>query len=127
MKATVLKFGLSIILFCSCYMVTAQQSKLPLDDQLLQQEIYKENKKKVQNYSLKEFDALFMEFFQRKLDTQVLLTKEEFYTYTVKIATFSDRLASLYPEQQQTAEENKKKWMSENYQDYLVFKSTQKK
>ncbi|MHC0439908.1 hypothetical protein [Flavobacterium sp. 3-210] len=105
----------------------AQTQKLPLDDLLLQDSIYKSNKKKVLNFSLKEFDTLFLEFFNRKQDPNIVLTKTEFYTYTVQIATFSDRLASLYPDQKEVAAQNKQQWLSENYQDYLEYKGSQKK
>ena len=37
----------------------AQTKKLSIDDQLLQDSIYKSNKKKVLNFSMKEFDTLF--------------------------------------------------------------------
>lgn len=130
MKVTCIQYILRILciyLLLNSNAVFSQNTKLSVDDQLLQQEILKENKLKVLNYSMKDFDALFMEYFNRKLDPNELLTKEEFYSYTVKIATFSDRLASLYPDQKLVAAENKEKWMSENYEDYLVFKATQKK
>ncbi|WP_431243818.1 hypothetical protein ACQ9BO_04645 [Flavobacterium sp. P21] len=105
----------------------AQTQKLPLDDLLLQDSIYKSNKKKVLNFSLKEFDTLFLEFFNRKQDPNILFTKTEFYTYTVQIATFSDRLASLYPDQKELAAQNKQQWLSESYEDYLEYKGSQKK
>jgi len=105
----------------------AQSKKLSIDDQLLQDSIYKNNKKKVLNFSMKEFDALFFEFFTTKNDANVVLTKTEFYNYTVQIATFSDRLAKLYPEQKEVAAKNKKQWLSESYEDYLQFKASQKK
>jgi hypothetical protein len=46
------------------------------------------NRVKVLNYSLKEFDALFFEFFDKKSNPSLLLTKQEFYTYTIQIAFF---------------------------------------
>ncbi|OMQ08448.1 hypothetical protein [[Flexibacter] sp. ATCC 35103] len=105
----------------------AQTKKLSVDDQLIQDSIYKSKKKKVLNFSMKEFDALFFEYFNRKNDPNVVLTKKEFYNYTVQIATFSDRLSSLYPEQKEIAAKNKEKWLSENYEDYLQYKGSQKK
>jgi len=105
----------------------AQTKKLSIDDQLLQDSIYKSNKKKVLNFSMKEFDTLFFEFFSRKNNPDTLLNKTEFYTYTVQIATFSDRLALLYPDQKKVAQENKEKWLSESYEDYLQYKASQKK
>lgn len=105
----------------------AQSKKLSIDDQLLQDSIYKSNKKKVLNFSMKEFDALFFEYFKRKNDADIILTKIEFYNYTVQIATFSDRLAKLYPEQKEVAAKNKEQWLSESYEEYLQFKASQKK
>jgi hypothetical protein len=105
----------------------AQSQKLSVDDRLLQDSIYKSNKKKVLNFSMKEFDSLFFEYFNRKNDPKIILSKTEFYTYTVQIAAFSDRLAKLYPDQKQVAAENKEKWLSESYEEYLEYKASQKK
>lgn len=108
-------------------MTYAQAKKLSVDDRLLQDSIYKSNKKKVLNFSMKEFDALFFEYFNRKNDPKIVFTKTEFYNYTVQIATFSDRLASLYPDQKEIAATNKEKWLSESYEEYLQYKGSQKK
>ncbi|MBX9807930.1 MAG: hypothetical protein K2X95_09055 [Flavobacteriaceae bacterium] len=105
----------------------AQEKKVNTADVLLKENIYNENKKKVTNYSLKEFDALFFEFFEKKSNPDIVLTKEEFYTYTIKIALFSDRLAVLYPKEKETAAKNKEKWFAENYEDYLLTKGAPKK
>jgi hypothetical protein len=121
-------------LFFICFLILvihdityAQVKKLPVDDRLLQDSIYKSNKKKVLNFSMKEFDALFFEYFNRKNDPNITLTKTEFYNYTVQIATFSDRLAHLYPDQKEIAATNKEKWLSESYEEYLQYKGSQKK
>ena len=57
----------------------------------------------------------------------MVLSKEEFYTYTVKIAILSERMATLYPNEKEVAQASKKKWLSESYEDYLLSKPTQKK
>ena len=108
-------------------LILAQEQKTQSADDLMKDSIYKSNKTKVLNYSMKDFEKLFFEFTEKKFDPNILLTKEEFYTYTVKIATFSDRLASLYPKEKEVAEASKKKWMSETYEDYLLSKKIQKK
>lgn len=122
---------LSLILLLSLLSIGAsgfaQSKKISIDDQLIQDSIYKSNKKKVLNFSMKEFDALFFDFFNRKSDPNIVLSKVEFYNYTVQIAAFSDRLEKLYPDQKKVAAENKEKWLSENYEDYLVYKASQKK
>lgn len=107
--------------------IQAQEKKLNSADQALKETIYNQNKKAVMNYSIKQFDALFFEFFDKKRDEKLLLTKEEFYTYTVKIAIFSDRLANLYPKEKEVAQASKQKWMSESYEDYLLSKEIPKK
>ncbi|SHF93112.1 hypothetical protein [Flavobacterium defluvii] len=116
-------FLISSISFSAC----AQSKKLSVDDQLLQDSLYTSSKKKIMNFSMKEFDTLFFEFFSRKNDPNTLLTKTEFYNYTVQIAAFSDRLAKLYPDQKEVAAQNKEHWLSESYEDYLEYKASQKK
>lgn len=105
----------------------AQEATAVAPDQLLKESLYSKSRVKVLNFSLKQFDALFFEFFDKKLDPNVLLSKEEFYTYTMQIAAFSERLAKLYPDQKELAAENKKKWFDENYEDYLLSKAPEKK
>ena len=107
--------------------LSAQEIHVSDNDTLLKEVIYNENRVKVLNFSLKEFDALFFEFFDKKSNPNLVLTKEEFYKYTIQIAIFSDRLAALYPDQKEIAAENKKKWFAENYEDYLLSKASQKK
>lgn len=105
----------------------AQEKKASSPDAILKESIYSSNKKVVMNFTMKEFDQLFFEFFAKKADNNLILTKEEFYNYTIKIAIFSDRLGSLYPAEKKTAEESKKKWFAESYEDYLLSKQKQKK
>ena len=89
--------------------------------------IYNENRVKVLNFSLKEFDELSFEYFDKKSSLSLILTKEGYYKDTIQIATFSDRLAVLDSDQKEIAAENKKKWFAENYEDYLLSKASQKK
>jgi hypothetical protein len=120
-------FSATLIFTLSFWSVNAQEKTVSGNDMLLKETIYNENRVKVLNFSLKEFDALFFEFFEKKSNPNIVLTKEEFYTYTIQIAVFSDRLAALYPDQKEIAAESKKKWFAENYEDYLVLKASQKK
>jgi hypothetical protein len=122
-----LLLGFIIVLLFSSVTLKAQESLTRTNDGLLKETLYNANKVKVLNFSLKEFDALFFEFFDKKSRPELILTKEEFYNYTVQIAIFSDRLAALYPEQKEIAAVNKKKWLAENYEDYLLSKATEKK
>jgi hypothetical protein len=120
-------FSVTLFFTLSFWSVNAQEKTLSGNDMLLKETIYNENRVKVLNFSLKEFDALFFEFFDKKSNLNLVLTKEEFYKYTIQIAVFSDRLAALYPDQKEIAAENKKKWFAENYEDYLLSKASQKK
>jgi hypothetical protein len=95
-------------------------------DAELKEQIYNENKAKVLNFSMKDFDHLFFEFVDKKAMPNLILTKGEFYKYTIQIASFSDRLGVLYPDQKEMAEASKKKWFAESYEDYLVSKQSQK-
>ena len=123
MKKIIIILGLLV----SSTSTFAQEKKANSADDLLKDSIYNENKTKVLNYSMGDFEKLFFEFNDKKFDQNILLTKEEFYTYTVKIAAFSDRLAALYPKEKEVAAESKKKWLSESYEDYLLSKQTRKK
>lgn len=116
-----------LIIFSISENTYAQSKKLSADDQVLQDSLYNSNKKKVLSFSMKDFDKLFFDFFNTKNDPNILLTKTEFYNYTVQIAAFSDRLIKLYPDQKEVAEKNKENWLSENYEDYLEYKASQKK
>ncbi|TDD76405.1 hypothetical protein [Flavobacterium caseinilyticum] len=120
-------FSVTLFFTVSFSSVYAQETKESGNDLLLKETIYKENKIKVLNFSLKEFDALFFEYFDKKSNPGLILTKEEYYKYTIKIAAFSDRLAALYPAEKEIAAANKKKWFAETYEDYLVYKASQKK
>jgi len=126
MRKINLIFG--IILFLNIFFgsLYAQQKIANTQDSLLKDSIYMANKNEVMNYSLKEFDHLFFEFSNKKNDSSLVLTKQEFYNYTIKIAAFSDRLAKLYPKDKETAELSKKKWFAESYQDYLLSKASHK-
>ena len=127
MRKIILIFSLLLYFNISFGTLIAQEKKTVINDDLLKDSLYSVNKVKVLNYSLKQFDQLFFEFFDKKSDSQLVLTKSEFYNYTIQIAIFSDRLAALYPEQKQIAAENKKKWFAESYQDYLLSKASAKK
>jgi isocitrate dehydrogenase len=118
-------FVLAFLFFRSS--LFAQEKKVNSADELMKESIYNANKKTVMNFTMKDFDKLFFEFFQKKASESLILTKEEFYNYTIKIGIFSDRLAALYPKEKQTAADSKKKWFAENYEDYLHSKQNQKK
>lgn len=100
----------------------SEQPKLKTTDDLdtqLKEELYKKYKKEVQSYDKNDFDALFFEFFKRQKDASITLTQEEFYTYTIKIAIYSEKLGLLYKDQKEAAQLTKQEWFNKSYSDYL--------
>lgn len=114
-----------ILIMSSCNSIYAQGGFDSQKDALVKDSIYNKNKMKVLNFSMKDFDALFFEFFDKKASPTVL-NKVEFYSYTIRIAIFSERLAALYPDQKVVAMESRNKWFAESYEDYLKIKNSQK-
>ena len=118
---------LIFVMVLSFSSIKSQEITVNTKDAFLKERIYEKNKMKILNYSMRQFDALFFEFSDKKADVNLVLTKEEFYNYTIQIAIFSDRLASLYPAEKEMAEKSKEKWFAESYEDYLLSKESQKK
>lgn len=109
----------SFLLLSASFSAFGQEKKLnPVDGQI-KETLYLKYKKEVQGYSKKEFDDLFFEFFQKQNDNTVKLTQEEYYTYTIKIAIYSEKLGLLYKDQKEEAQRTKQEWFDRNYQDYL--------
>jgi hypothetical protein len=98
---------------------SAQQKEANTEDARLKEILYKKFKKEVQSYDKKEFDTLFFEFFKKTKDKSLTLTREEFYTYTIKIAAYSEKLGLLYKDQKETADRTKQEWFDKSYSDYL--------
>jgi hypothetical protein len=97
-----------------------EQAKLKAtEDAQLKETLYKKYKKEVQAYDKKDFDTLFLDFFKKQRDASLTLTKEEFYTYTIKIAIYSEKLGLLYKDQKEESQRAKQEWFDKNYSDYL--------
>jgi hypothetical protein len=96
-----------------------KQKTTATEDFQLKETLYKKYKKEVQSYDKNDFDALFFEFFKKQRDKSLTLTKEEFYTYTIKIATYSEKLGFLYKDQKEVAQKTKQEWFDRSYSDYL--------
>lgn len=104
-------------LFLSFTSILAQEK--PTDpDAEIKEMLYNKYKKEVRSYDKKDFDDLFMSFFQSQSGEKIL-TKEEFYTYTIKIAIYSEKLGLLYKSQKAESDQAKKEWYDKSYQDYL--------
>lgn len=109
----------SAFLFLALANVTSAQQKSNTGDNQLKETLYKKYKKEVQAYDKKDFDTLFLEFFKKQRDASLTLTPEEFYTYTIKIAIYSEKLGLLYKEQKEESQRAKQEWFDKNYSDYL--------
>lgn len=97
----------------------AQEKVANAEDAQLKETLYKKYKKEVQSYTKNDFDTLFFEFFKKQKDKSVTLSKEEFYTYTIKIAAYSEKLGLLYKDQKEESQRTKQEWFDKSYSDYL--------
>jgi hypothetical protein len=102
--------------------VVGQEKGHAETDAVLKETLYKKYKREAQRFDKKAFDALFFDFFQKQNAKEVLLTKEEFYGYTIKIAAYAEKLGLLYKEQKKEAEMTKREWYEKQYSDYLQLK-----
>ena len=109
----------TFLLFVATNNVFAQEKATNDADAQLKETLYKKYKKEVQSYDKNDFDALFFEFFKKQKDELLTLTKEEFYTYTIKIAIYSEKLGLLYKDQKEDAQRTKQEWIDKSYSDYL--------
>lgn len=89
------------------------------EDAEFKETLYKKYKKEVQAYDKKDFDTLFLDFFKKQKDKSITLTPEDFYTYTIKIAIYSEKLGLLYKDQKEESQRAKEEWFDKNYSDYL--------
>ncbi|MCZ8145131.1 hypothetical protein [Flavobacterium sp.] len=98
----------------------AQEASDP--DLALKNTLYAQYRKEVLAYDKKKYDDLFFSFFEKQNDPQLILTKEEYYTYTIKIAIYSEKLGMLYKDQKEAAAQTKKEWFDKRYEAYLQSK-----
>lgn len=117
-----------MLFFLICFSVSTfqAQNEAKSADDLLKESIYNKSKQEVLNYSLKDFDTLFLDFLSKQNNPKTTLSKEEFYTYTMKIAIFSERQAKLFKSKKAEAQANTEDWKSRTYEDYLNQKNIKK-
>ena len=113
----------SLMMICTTINVFGQIKASNDPDIELKQTLYTKYKKQVLAYDKNDFDTLFFEFFQKQNDAKIKLTKEEFYTYTIKIAIYSEKFGLLYKNQKQESEKTKQEWFDRSYSDYLKSKT----
>lgn len=105
--------------FCISYSAFAQEKGNVDSDLSLKESLYSKYKKQVLAFDKKDFDNLFFEFFQKQNDSKITLSKEEFYSYTIKIAIYSEKLGLLYKNQKEDAQKAKQQWFDRSYLEYL--------
>ena len=113
----------TLLLLIPIVCIFAQENNLKDPDYLLKEALYKKYKREALSFDKKRFDSMFFEFFQKKKDLNLTLTKEEFYSYTIKIAIYSEKLGMLYKDQKEEALHTKQEWFDKRYSDYLNSKS----
>lgn len=99
----------------------AQEASDP--DLALKNTLYAQYRKEVLAYDMKTYDALFFSFFEKQDDPNITLIKEEYYTDTIKIAIYSEKLGMLYKAQKEAAEQTKKEWFDKRNEAYLQSKN----
>lgn len=119
-----MRIKLTFLILLVTLTVFGQQKNANVTDEHLKEALYLKHKKEVQAYSKKNYDALFFEFFQKRNDAKSTLTKEEYYTYTIKIAIYAEKLGLLYKGQKAEAQKTKQEWFDKKYQDYLNSKNS---
>lgn len=113
------RIALFTFLFLALANVAYAQQKTTTQDAEVKETLYKKYKREVQRYDKNDFDALFLDFFKKQRDKSITLTQEEFYTYTIKIAIYSEKLGLLYKDQKEESQRAKQEWFDKNYSDYL--------
>ena len=115
-----LQISIFTFFFLMAYPKASAQEMAKSDPDIdLKLELYNKYKKEVLAFTKKDFDALFFEFFTKMDEGQPLMTKEEYYTYTIKIAIYNERLGRLYKDKKEISSESKEKWFGKDYQVYL--------
>jgi hypothetical protein len=125
MKKNILLAFFTVLIACFSGAACGQESVAKDSDSPMKEVLYRKYKREAQTYDKKEFDALFFEFFQKQKDAKLVLSKEEFYTYTVKIAAYSEKLGLLYKDQKAEAQKTKQEWLDKSYAEYLQSKKQQ--
>ena len=110
------------LIFCATSQSFGQQTASVDPDIAIKETLYTKYKKEVLSFDKKDFDTLFFEFFQKQSDSKITLTKEEYYTYTIKIAIYSEKLGLLYKDQKEESYKAKQEWFNKSYAEYLKSK-----
>lgn len=78
------------------------------------------------NYNKKQYDSLFFDYIKKTNNPKLVLTKEEYYNFTVRIGVYAEKLGLLYKSEKAIALKTKQEWLDKKYQDYLNSKQIKK-
>lgn len=109
----------SFLFFCLDTSIFAQEKMINDPDIETKKVLYTKYRNEVLAFNRRDFDNLFLEFFDKQNNPKITLTKEEFYTYTIKIAIYSEKLGLLYKDRKAESEQTKQEWFNRSYSDYL--------
>ena len=107
------------LFFCATNTIFAQDKATNDSDIQIKESLYSKYRNEVLAFNKRDFDNLFLEFFDKQNNQKLTLTKEEFYTYTIKIAIYSEKLGLLYKSKKEEAQQTKQEWFNRSYSDYL--------
>jgi hypothetical protein len=110
---------LCFLFFCATNTIFAQDKATNDSDIQIKESLYTKYRNEVLAFNKRDFDNLFLEFFDKQNNQKLTLTKEEFYTYTIKIAIYSEKLGLLYKSKKEEAQQTKQEWFNRSYSDYL--------
>ena len=105
----------------SCF---SQTTTSTTEDEGVKTTLYSKYKNQVTAYSIKDFGALFFEFFKESKDNSKILRKEQWYTYTIKIASYSEKQGLVYKSKKDEAKNTKQEWFATNNNEYLATKNS---
>lgn len=91
-------------------------------DKTIKDQLYKKYRREVLAFDRKKYDDLFFEYI-RKTSESTILTKEQYYTYTIKISIYAEKLGLLYRDQKEESLKTKQVWYDKSYSDYLKSKN----
>jgi hypothetical protein len=78
------------------------------------------------NYNKKQYDSLFFDYIKKTNNPKLVLTKEEYYNFTVRIGVYAEKLGLLYKSEKAIALKTKQEWLDKKYMDYLSSKQLKK-
>lgn len=119
------KIATFLVAFLCFQFALAQETVSDDPDMPYKLELYNKYKNEVRRFTHKDFDDYFLEYFT-KLNQPTLLTREEYYTYTIKISIYSEKLGLLYKDRREESKKSKAEWFSKKYSDYLSSRQTKK-